>query len=188
MRRALAGMAGICLAAVMSLAAAAGERMNTLDDFSEGLSPDWSFVTDQVMGGVSTGKATLERADGEAFLHLTGRVSTEKKTAVSSRHGSCSSALSRQRPGGLELEVRGNDQTYYVHLRGRGPSLPWQFHQAPFEAAADLRVVRIPFDAFRPRGMILGRPIAPERIRSIAVVAYGRDHEADLAVRRLGWY
>ncbi|MFC6686819.1 CIA30 family protein [Jhaorihella thermophila] len=89
---------------------------------------------------------------------------------------------------GLELEVRGNDQTYYVHLRGRGPSLPWQFHQAPFEAAADLRVVRIPFDAFRPRGMILGRPIAPERIRSIAVVAYGRDHEADLAVRRLGWY
>lgn len=187
MRRALAGMAGICLAAGVSLAVAAGEKMNTLDNFSEGLSPDWSFITDQVMGGVSTGKATLERADGEAVLHLTGRVSTENNG------GFIQARLMLKRPlpetaRGLELEVRGNGQTYHVHLRGRGPSLPWQFHQAPFEAAADWRVVRIPFDAFRPRGMILGRPIAPERIRSIAVVAYGRDHEADLAVRRVGWY
>jgi len=161
--------------------------MNTLDNFSEGLSANWSLITDRVMGGVSTGNVALERANGETFLHLSGRVSTENNGGFIQARRTVERPLPEAAQG-LELEMRGNGETYYVHLRGRGPSLPWQFHQAPFDANSNWRLVRLPFGTFRPRGMIVDRAISPTRIRSIAVVAYGRDHEVDLAVRRLGWY
>ena len=48
--------------------------------------------------------------------------------------------------------------------------------------------VRLPFDAFRASGALLRRVPRPESLSSLAVVAYGRDHEAEIEVREVGFY
>ena len=47
-----------------------------LDDFSQ-KNKRWSYVSDQVMGGVSKGLLKFNQNDKEAFAHLTGVVSTK---------------------------------------------------------------------------------------------------------------
>ncbi len=158
-----------------------------VEDFTEGPSPGWAFFTDQVMGGVSTGQAGLESDGGETFLRLQGQVST------ANNGGFIQARLQLSEPvpetvEGIEIQVRGNSQTYYVHLRTRATVLPWQYYQAPFEVTADWATVRIPFSAFKPQGRGLRTAIAPGSIQSFAVVAYGRDHEADMSVARIAYY
>ena len=157
------------------------------EDFSEGDMARWSFFTDQVMGGVSTGQAGLETDGVETFLRLQGRVSTQNNGGFIQARWD----LSRPVPDnarGVEIEVRGNGQAYYLHLRTRGTRLPWQFYQAPFEASKDWAVLRIPFAQFAAKGRLLGKTFAPGAITSLAVAAYGRDHEADVSVRHVGFY
>ena len=40
-------------------------------------SQQWSFITDKVMGGVSTGKFIVEKVDGVMCYRMTGDVSTK---------------------------------------------------------------------------------------------------------------
>ena len=158
-----------------------------IEDFSDGASPGWSFFTDGVMGGVSTGQAVIDSAGGDRFLRLSGDVSTANNGGfIQARL-----TLPERVPDtarGIEIEVRGNRQTYFVHLRSRATLLPWQFYQAPFEAPGDWTIVRLPFSAFDPRGRGLGPGVAPESVRSLALVAYGRDHAADVSVAQIGLY
>ena len=89
---------------------------------------------------------------------------------------------------GLELKVRGNGKTYYIHARTGGTILPWNFYQAAFEATSDWMVVRIPFDEFTAQGRMLRKTLLADAVKSIAVVAYGRDHMADVLVASIGYY
>jgi hypothetical protein len=89
---------------------------------------------------------------------------------------------------GVRLIVRGNDQTYFVHLRTSGTMLPWQFYQAGFEVTGEWREVRLPFDNFRRSGRLLRAVPVVGSLKSIAIVAYGRDHEAGIDVREVGFY
>jgi hypothetical protein len=165
---------------------ATGDPMMT-EDFSDSASSRWSFFTDQVMGGVSTGQAALETEGEETFLRLQGRVSTENNGGFIQARWEPSEPVADSARG-VEIEVRGNDQTYYLHLRTRGTRLPWQFYQAPFEVTGGWTVLRIPFADFAPKGRLLSKTFAPDTIRSLAVAAYGRDHAADVSVRRIGFY
>ena len=49
-------------------------------------------------------------------------------------------------------------------------------------------VVRIPFDAFKAQGRMLRKTLVADAIKSLAVVAYGRDHTADVSVASIGYY
>ncbi|NNK78404.1 MAG: NADH ubiquinone oxidoreductase, partial [Litoreibacter sp.] len=81
-----------------------------------------------------------------------------------------------------------NGERYFIHLRTGATLLPWQYYQAPFESSTDWQTVEIPFDAFKPSGRLLPGRIKPDGVQSIGLVAYGRDHEADLWVSALGTY
>ncbi len=157
------------------------------EDFNDDPSSRWSFFTDQVMGGVSTGQAAVETEGGETFLRLQGRVSTENNGGFIQARLEPSEPVADSARG-VEIEVRGNEQTYYLHLRTRATRLPWQFYQAAFEVTGDWTLLRIPFADFAPKGRLLSKSFAPGAIRSLAVVAYGRDHIADVSVRRIGFY
>jgi len=47
-----------------------------IDDFSDGAENRWRYTSDQVMGGVSEGGASLGAEDGITFAQLRGMVST----------------------------------------------------------------------------------------------------------------
>lgn len=47
-----------------------------IKDFSGTPASRWEFITDQVMGGVPTGRVSFEGDAGQTVLHLQGAVST----------------------------------------------------------------------------------------------------------------
>ncbi|OZB15219.1 MAG: NADH ubiquinone oxidoreductase [Rhodobacterales bacterium 34-62-10] len=153
------------------------------------MTPDasWTYVSDQVMGGVSQGSAQIEAAEGTSFLRLTGQVST------ANRGGFIQARITLDSPPpdgatGVLIRTRGNGEGYFIHLRTSGTLLPWQYYQAPFATTPDWAEVRIPFTAFKPSGALLRDSLRPASLRSIGIVAYGRDHTADVSVAEVGFY
>ncbi len=154
-----------------------------IDDFSDRTGP-WRFFTDQVMGGVSTGKARVTTQDGAWFLRLTGSVSTENRGGFIQARRDLPGGLP-QNATALRIKVRGDGQRYFIHLRTRGTMLPWQYYQAGFQTGADWREITLPFSAFKPSGSLLRATPRPDRVTSVALMAYGRDHQADVSLARV---
>lgn len=141
---------------------------------------DWSFLADTVMGGVSEGAAA--RQDG--IVRLTGTVSTENRGGFIQVRTAVDGLPADAR--GLVLSVRGNGERYFVHLRTRGTRLPWQYYQAGFDTGPEWREIRLRWEDFTPSGRMLLRDVPrPEDIRSIGLVAFGRDHLANVSLRSL---
>lgn len=143
---------------------------------------DWRFFTDQVMGGVSTGQAVLE----EGSLHLTGQVSTANNGGFIQSRAETGPLPSGAT--GLRLRVKGDGQRYFIHLRSRATALPWQYYQAGFDTDGTWQEITLPFEAFQPSGALLPRSPKPETLRSVALVAYGRDHDADIRLAEIAPY
>ena len=158
-----------------------------IEDFKMQPETRWQFFTDQVMGGVSSGGVAFSQEDGQAFARMTGRVST------ANRGGFIQIRLELATPPpegatGVRLVVRGNGQRYFVHLRTGGTVLPWQYYQAGFDVTESWSEVRLALDAFAASGALLRNVPAAGSLTSIAVVAYGRDHDARIDVREVGFY
>lgn len=153
------------------------------------LTPDtsWSYVSDRVMGGLSQGGARIETAEGTTYLRLTGQVSTANRGGFIQARIALDSPPPENAQGVL-IRTRGNGEGYFIHLRTAGTVLPWQYYQAPFATTPDWVEVRIPFTAFTPSGALLRDQLRPASIRSLGIVAYGRDHTADVAVAEVGFY
>ncbi len=177
-RQTIAGMAA--LAALAATATRTEARPDVSRDYVSRPEGPWRYFSDQVMGGVSEG--TAEPAGGA--IRLTGTVSTRNRGGFIQVRTPVETPLPAGARG-VALEVRGNGERYFVHLRTRGTRLPWQYYQAGFATSRAWREVRLPFDAFRPSGKLLRATPRPGDVTSIGVVAYGRDHEALLELRRL---
>lgn len=178
----------LAIAAMVAVAApTVATDQTTIEDFRMQPEARWRFFTDSVMGGVSTGRVVFMQEDGETHARMTGRVSTEN------RGGFIQMRLDLEVPppdgtSGVRLVVRGNDQRYFVHLRTTGTVLPWQYYQAGFDVTRSWTEVRLPFGAFIASGSLLRSEPRPERLTSVAVVAYGRDHDAEIDLREIGFY
>ncbi|MHA6325661.1 CIA30 family protein [Roseivivax sp. CAU 1753] len=165
--------------------AMAGEPMT--EDFETSPESRWRFFTDGVMGGVSSGQVSFLTEAGTRIARMTGDVSTANNGGFIQMRMD----LPAPPPGdtrGVRLVVRGNEAPYFVHLRTNGTMLPWQYYQAEFAATGDWVEVRLPFTAFKPSGNLLHATPLPTALTSIAVVAYGRDHRAQVDVREIGFY
>ena len=65
--------------------------------------------------------------------------------------------------------------------------LPWQYYQAGFDVTRDWAEIRLPFDAFAASGALLRTTPRAHSVTAIGIVAYGRDHDAEIDVRELGF-
>ena len=158
-----------------------------LEDFSGPNAANWRFFTDQVMGGVSEGQARVEEVAGETALHLTGSVSTANRGGFIQARLDLDATLPPDSKG-IAVRVRGDGQRYFIHLRTSGSVLPWQYYQAGFDTGPDWTEVRLPWSVFEASGRMLRDVPKPQAVRSLAIVAYGRDHEADVSVAQIGTY
>jgi len=182
------GLLALVLTAVpgwWGIAPVAAQGM-TVEDFTARPETRWRFFTDGVMGGVSTGRVAFVQEGGRTHARMTGRVST------ANRGGFIQMRLDLASPPpaaatGVRIVVRGNDQRYFVHLRTTGTVLPWQYYQAGFDVTRQWREVRLPFGAFRPSGGLLRPTPRPASLTSVAVVAFGRDHDAEIELREIGF-
>ena len=154
------------------------------DDFADSPSKRWEFITDQVMGGVSSGNLTFMTENGANFARMTGNVSLENNGGFIQFRRRVTSHFEKSKQG-LELKLRGNKQQYFVHIRTTGTFLPWQYYHAPFSSNSDWTIVRMPFSMFERSSGWLSKKITAKNIRSIGIVAYGKEHEVQLDVKQI---
>lgn len=172
----------------LALPAAARDEARIMEETFE-TEPEtrWTYFGDNVMGGISSGKVEFVTDDAGTYARLTGDVSTENNGGFIQIRHTLDEPPSDDVQG-IRIIVRGNGETYFVHLRTRGMMLPWQYYQAEFETTSDSVEVRLPLSDFVRSGSFLSRTPRADRISSVGIVAYGRDHSAYLEVLEIGFY
>lgn len=180
---------GIAMAAILAfgVAAPALPDETTIEDFQMQPETRWRFFADTVMGGVSSGQMEFLTENDQPHARMTGRVSTENNGGFIQMRMELGSPPPETATG-VRVVVRGNDQRYFVHLRTSGTLLPWQYYQAGFDATRDWTEIRLPFAVFKPSGSLLRSVPRASSLRSVAIVAFGRDHDAEIEVREVGFY
>ena len=151
----------------------------------------WQYVSDQVMGGVSDGQVRLEQ-DGEMyFARLTGNVSTKNNGGFIQVRANVSFANSEKDGNnlqGVRLNVRGNGETYYIHIRTNDSWSPSDYYSSTFKADSDWKIINLPFDNFQRRRGSNEKDLDAKNITSFGIVAYGRDYTSDVSVSTIEFY
>ena len=147
---------------------------------------DWQLVTDQVMGGVSTGRLSRSTRAGRDCLLMTGDVRLENNG------GFVQMALDLAPPGGmldarafthLRLIAAGNGARYNVHLRTRDLPRVWQSYRASFTATQDWATIDLPLADFAPHRTDAALNLS--RLHRLGIVAIGAAMTAELALAHL---
>jgi hypothetical protein len=140
-------------------------------------------VTDRVMGGVSQAGAVRRQVGGIDALCLEGEVSTENNggfVQLSFDLGHVPPALLAALSG-IRLRVHGNDEVYGIHLKTRDLTAPWQSYRADIRAPADRwSEIDLALADFAPHRT--DRPLRPERLLRLGIVAIGRPFHAYVCV------
>ena len=144
---------------------------------------NWAYLADTVMGGVSQGSA--EFASGA--LRLTGQVSTRNNGGFIQVRTRIDPKEAQERTG-LKIKVKGNGEIYYLHIRNASARLPWHYYTANFTTSEKWKEVKIPFDLFEKSATFMPKKLNPDTIKTIGLVAYGKDYEADVSIATLEFY
>ncbi len=152
------------------------------------LSPDWEFVADTVMGGVSTGQVRVTTVAGREATRLTGSVSLENDGGFVQMAANLGSDGLLDASGftGLEINVIGDGQTYDLRLRTNDLARPWQSYRVAFTATEEWQTLHYAFTEFAPNKTDV--PFDSSRLRRIGILAVGQEMEADVAIAGLRLY
>lgn len=149
----------------------------------------WRFVSDRVMGGISNGDLRFGEEDGLYFAHMTGDVTTANNGGFIQFRANLSLAgMADRKFTGVRLMVRGNNEPYYVHFRTKDSGRPPDYFGHSFVATQQWRMVELPFSGFEHNRRYRSDKLTAEAIRSMGIVAYGRDHQADISVATIEFY
>ncbi len=145
---------------------------------------EWTYIADNVMGGVSKGGVEFDLGDGDDHALLSGNVSTANNGGfIQIRRQLKDIDLSKAKS--IRLYARGNNEKYYIFLRSTGTILPWQYYSYEFTVNEEYNEFIMPIKDFKRSGALLAKQINPKKITSVAIVAYGRDHAAEIYVKKL---
>ncbi len=165
-----------------------------IDDFSLNVSKSktdskWTFISDQVMGGVSTGKMEFIEHDSRSCLYMNGDVSLKNRGGfiqVRSNLNPKGKTFDASAFDGIYLSVKGNDEPYALHLRTSNTWLPWQHYQALFRTNGTWQEIKVAFEQFEP--VSLKKSLNRKKLKTIAVVAIKKEFKADIYIDEIGFY
>jgi hypothetical protein len=153
------------------------------------LHPDWEFVPDGVMGGVSDGGMSHETVHGREAVVLRGDVSLENNGGflqIAFNLRADGTGLDASDWDGIELDVCGNGETYDIRLRTDQLTRPWQSFRASFQTADQWQSVRIRFDSVEAHRT--ENAFDPRSLRRVGILAIGREFHAEIAVAGIRLY
>ena len=152
------------------------------DDFTN--ENEWTYIADNVMGGISDGGVEFNLVDSNVYALLSGNVSTENNGGfIQIRRELENIDLSEAKS--IRVYAKGNNEKYYIFLRTTGTVLPWQYYSHEFTVNEEYNEFIMPIKDFKKSGTLLAKQINPKKITSVAIVAYGRDHVAEIYVKEL---
>ena len=159
-------------------------QIMVFENFKDKELKGWEFISDQVMGGISSGKYKLLEENDIKFLRMTGDVSLENNGGfVQVRKKFTEKIESNFKV--IRLNARGNNSDYFVHLRTSFTLLPWQYYQAKFSVSDEWKFYNLDLKNFQRSGLLLPKEINPKLIKSLALVAFGREHVVKLDVANI---
>ena len=150
-------------------------------------SGSWIYFADNVMGGISVGSSEYVIAASGKAIRLYGEVSTKNNGGfIQVRMPYSIDQLEKYK--GIKIKMKGNGDEYFLHLRNRSSRLPWQYYHASFKSEPTWKEVNIPFEQFKRSSNFMKSVFDPSSIKTIGIVAYGKDHTADVMVSDLEFY
>jgi peptide methionine sulfoxide reductase msrA/msrB len=150
---------------------------------------DWEFISDDVMGGKSTGQMAMTDEQGRKRLHMTGKLSLENNGGfIQVRRPISKEAKYFDASGfkGVRVEVKGDGHQYAIHLRSSSTWLPWQYYEAKFDTTGQWQTIKLPFEDFKP--YYLSRELKTSRLTTVALVALKEKFEPDIYLREVAMY
>ena len=158
------------------------------EDFSKNSGEiNWEFITDQVMGGISSGSFNILKETNISFLRMTGKVRLENNGGFIQVRKTLSLHKNKDFSG-IKLKCRGNNNKYFIHIRTKFTLLPWQYYQSKFFASENWQEHKLDLNSFERSGALLPRNINSKHIKSIALVAFGRKHRVNLEVSEINFF
>ena len=151
-------------------------------------SQQWNFITDQVMGGLSTGKYIVEKVDGVMCYRMTGVVSTKNNGGFIQIRAKLNPEINSKEYDGVYLKVIGNEKNYNLHLRTGLTLAPWQYYSYTFKATKNWIEIRAPFKKFKKSNFYQPKSILGQNIKSVGLVAGFDDFESDICLSEIGFY
>ena len=119
------------------------------EEFCESGNAKWCFVTDKVMGGISSGSLEFKQEDETYFYRMTGELSLENNGGFIQFRTKLENHPKGKSFKGVRLRVRGNNNEYAVHVRTKYLFLPWQYYESAFQATDTWATVELPFTSFK---------------------------------------
>ena len=164
----------------------------TSDSLNSNLGTKWRLVTDNVMGGLSSGKLSLDNIKNKNCIRMQGDVSTDNNGGFVQIALPLLDKDSDDKPfnatafTGIEIEVAGNNESYNIHFRTDNLWFPWQSYRFSFKATPDWQTYRIPFSKLEPYKT--STKFSQDEIIRIGLVAIGREFQANLCVASIKFY
>ena len=151
-------------------------------------SQNWNFITDQVMGGVSTGKFTVDKVDGVVCYRMIGDVSTKNNGGFIQIRAKLNPEINSKEYDGVYVNVYGNEKNYELHLRTGLTLAPWQYYSYTFATKKNWTKIRAPFEQFKKSNFYQPKSILGQKIKSIGLVAGFDDFKSDICLSEIGFY
>ena len=110
---------------------------------------EWNFITDQVMGGVSSGFFLVEKFDNLKCYRMKGNVSTKNNGGFIQIRAKLKPNIDTNDYKGIYIKVYGNEKDYSIHLRTGLTFAPWQYYSYKFYSPKNWIEIRAPFTKFK---------------------------------------
>ena len=151
-------------------------------------SQEWNLVTDQVMGGLSVGKLSVEEIEGFKCYRMTGEVSTKNNGGFIQIRVKLNPEVYSKDYKGVYIKVYGNNNNYNLHLRTGLTFAPWQYYGFTFFSKKNWTEIRAPFNEFQKSNYYQPKSIIGQNIKSVGLVAGFNDFKADICLGEIGFY
>ncbi len=148
----------------------------------------WCLVTDQVMGGISKGELVLSPSVRDGFIKLKGLVSTDNNGGFIQARTFIENHPDNVEFRGIRIKVRGNNQEYAIHIRTKYLVLPWQYYSVKFQALSTWETLELKLSHFKKSNFYQPNNFQSKDIRSVALVAIGKDFSADVDLGLLEFF
>lgn len=158
------------------------------EEFCENSTTKWCFVTDKVMGGVSEGSLNIKNEDGMLFYRMTGDISLENNGGFIQFRTKIDNHPQGESFSGIRIRVRGNQNEYAVHVRTKYLLLPWQYYESTFYADEKWTTIELPFNTFIKSNFYQPSEVSSQDIKTIGIVAIGREFSAEIDLASIELY
>ena len=130
----------------------------------------------------------LLNEDNTYFYRMTGELSLENNGGFIQFRTKLENHPADKSFDGVRIRVRGNDNEYSIHIRTKYLLLPWQYYESSFKATNQWTTIELPFSSFNKSNFYQPSAVSSRDIKTIGIVAIGREFNAEIDLASIELY